>query len=223
MSAEPEPVEQLVDQYPHRTRESVETDLEADKILEGYLEHQNTEEYRFLDSEFPYHAALGRTADSEGYIILTSHYTYPDDTGVSQDHTSASITVENIDDILEENIIDDERILDASGAELLEDKKTSTGSREEIRPETVHCIVFYDRPVVSATEDTEYDSQVHRSAAMQSLSEPSLATALIHAGKNQSGDELTGVQIDYWTRTIDGVAEEGINYTEIDWENPAQT
>ena len=221
MSTEPDLVDQLVNNYPHRTLESIETDLSADEILEGYLEYQGTDNYELMESNHPYHAALGWASDSDGYIILTSRYTYPDETGISKDHTRASTTVENVDETLERDIINSDKILDAAGAELLEDKKTKS-REEELRPEAVHCVVFYDRPVVSATESTEYENQVHKSAAMQSLNEPSLATALIHTGKNQDGEDLTGVQIDYWTRTIDGLAEDGIDYTEINWENPTE-
>lgn len=212
--------EELVDQYPHRTLNSLENHIDADEILERYLKYQDIDEYKHLDSEFPYQAALGRTADSEGYLILKTQFTYPDAEGVSKDHVKASLTVDNIDRILEENIVDENRILDGAGAELLESRKAAVNG-EDLRPQTVHCLVFYDRPVVSATEETEFESQVHRSAAMQSVNEPSLATALIHAGKSSEGEELTGVQIDYWTRTIDGVENEGIDYTELDWEKPA--
>lgn len=220
MSAESEAVNRLLDRYPHRTSESVENNLDSEKILEGYLEDQGVEKYDFIDSDFPYHAVLGRTADSEGQIILTSRYTFPDDTGVSQDHTRASLTVENIDTVLEENIIHEEAILSASGADLIESKKISTPKGDELRPETVHCVVFYDKPVVSATEDIDYESQIHQQAAMQSLTEPSIATAIIQSGTKPDGQDYAGIQIDYWTRTIDGVEEEGIDYTELDWKDP---
>lgn len=213
-------VNQLLEHYPHRTRESVDNDLDAEEVLFGYLEHQGVEEYDPINSDFPYHAALGRTADSEGHLILTSRYTYPDESGVSQDFTQARITVENLDQVLEENIINEDNILDAAGAELEDDKKTTTPEGRELRPDTVHCVVFYDRPVVSATEQTEYNSQVHEHAAMQSLSEPSIATAIINSGTTPDGGEFAGAQIDYWTRTIDGVTEEGLDYTELNWRNP---
>ncbi|WP_414837360.1 hypothetical protein ACK3SF_03770 [Candidatus Nanosalina sp. VS9-1] len=219
MSAESEPIEQIVDQYPHRTQESVETDLDSKAILSRYLDHQGVNEYDFIESDHPFYAALGRVKDSEGQLVLTSHYTYPDDTDFSQDHTRASLTVEKIDAALEENVIDENSILEASGAEIIDSKKASTLNEDELRPETVHCVVFYDRPVVSAIEDTEYESTVHKQAAMQSLSEPSLATAIIHSGRNSSGDDFAAAQIDYWTRTMDGI-NGGLDYTELNWENP---
>ena len=220
MSAESDTVEQIVDQYPHRTFQSVENDLDARSTLEGYLAHQNIDQYEFMDSDFPYSAALGRVTDSEGDLHITSHYTYPSGESFEQDNIKASLTVESLDEILEENIIhDEETILDAAGVELKTDKKASISDGGEIRPSTVHCVVFYNRPVVSSTEDIEYEGRVHEQAAMQSFNEPSIATALIHSGQRPSGEDFAGAQVDYWTRTIDGI-DGGLDYGDLNWENP---
>ena len=222
MSAESETARQLVDHYPHRTLESVETDLDAEAVLDGYLAHQEMDRYEFIGSNFPYAAALGRVTDSEGDLHITSHYTYPSGENFQQDNIKASLTVESLDEILEENIIHDEdTILDAAGVELESDKKAPTSDGGELRPSTVHCVVFYNRPVVSSTEDIEYEGPVHEQAAMQALNEPSIATALIHSGQRPSGEDFAGAQIDYWTRTIDGV-DGGLDYGELDWENPGE-
>jgi len=216
MSTDSNPVNQILDQYRHRTRESVKNHLDAEGILEGYLEHQGVDNYKFMESEFPYHASLGRIASSEGEVVLTSHYTYPSGSSFSRDVTRAMVEVEDLDEAMDE-ILDNERVLDGAGAEIQEDLNASTSSGLEVDPSTVHCIVFYDQPVVSAVEDTEYDHPAHQKAAMQSLNEPSIGTAVITAGR-----EKAGAQVDYWTRTVDGVEENGLDYSQLDWENPIE-
>lgn len=214
MSTDSDPVSQILNQYQHRTQESVENHLDAEGILEGYLEHQGVDDYNFLESESPYHASLGWITDSNGEVVLTSHYTYPSESGFSRDITRAMAEVENLDDAMEK-ILDNEKTLDGAGVEIQEDLNASTASGLKVDPSTVHCIVFYDQPVVSAVEGTEYDHPAHQKAAMQSLNEPSIGTAVITAGRDKAG-----AQVDYWTRTADGVEENGLDYSQLDWENP---
>jgi hypothetical protein len=73
--------------------------------------------------------------------------------------------------------------------------------------------------VISVTEEKDYETQAHKSAAMEALREPSLATAFIHQGPGSNNKDLADVMIDYWTRSFDGIEEEGFDYTEIDWRD----
>lgn len=219
MGAVSETLEQVAEQYPHRTVETIEGDVDTDEILENYFSHECVEDYSLIESDFPYQAALGRVSDSEGQIVLTSRFTYPSEDGVKKDEVQACIEIDGVAGVLEDKIISPENVLDGAGAELDEERTINTFSGDVFRPETVHCIAFYERPVVSAVEDTGYESAVHEQAAMKSLSEPSLGTAMITTGRKSNGEAFTGAQVDYWTRTIDGL-NGGLDYGKLDWENP---
>lgn len=220
MSSRDELSVKVAEQYPHRTAEAVASDVDAEGVLENYFSHQEVEDYSLIESDFPYQAALGRISDSEGQLVLTSRFTYPSEKGVKQDEVQACIEIDGVADVLEDKVVSPENVLDGAGAVLEEEKTMSTPSGEEFRPETVHCIAFYERPVVSAVENTEYENSAHRRAAMQSLGENSLGTAMITTGRKSTGEAFTGAQIDYWTRSIDGV-DGGLDYGELNWENPA--
>lgn len=220
MSTESRALDDLTEQYPHRTAESIRTDADAEEILDGYMEQQGVEIYSTIDSDFPYQALMGRVTDAEADVTLKSRYTFPDDQSYSKGFIDATVSVHSIEDTLEDNVIPEDRnILDVAGVTVDEDKEMSTPSDNTLRVHSVHCIVFYEEPVVSTTPDTSLGSSIERINAREATSEPSLATALIHSGKKPSGDNFAEARIDYWTKTFDGI-DDGLDYTGIDWENP---
>jgi len=213
-------IREIADNYPHRTSKSVEADTDAERILEGYIEQQGVERYSVIDSEFPYQALIGNVTDTEGEVTLTSRYTFPEDSEYRKGNVNATVSVNLIDNMLENDVIrENESIIDIAGVELDEDKEMSTNSGEKLRVQTVHCIVFYEEPVVSISPDTSFDDRIERMTAREATEEPSLATGIIHSGKKPSGENFAEARIDYWTRTFDGI-EEGLDYSSIDWENP---
>jgi hypothetical protein len=217
MSVEQDPLELLTDQYHHRNPGENKHDFNAERILEGYLEHQGIENTTSIDSEFPYQAALGRTADLEGEIMMSSRYTFPHGDSYAKASSTTGINVENTDETLEE-IIPGEAVIDASGAEINSAKRSPTPDGGSIDVDSVHCIVFYDEPVMNRQliKQEKFQGLAHKKAAMDSLNEPSVATALVTSGR-----EKAGVQVDYWTRTFDGI-DDGLDYGELDWSNPGE-
>lgn len=220
MSSETDIVRMLADDYPHRDAETVREDVEASRILEGYLQFQNVDDYEFIDSDFHYQAALGRLADSEAEMTVTSHFTYPDGESFSLENIRTEIRVDEADKALEQGVISSpDKLIDASGVNVLEDRKAASPGGNVFTPDTLHCVVFYNLPVVAESDETVLENDMARFVAREALNKPSLATALIHSGRDHSGDYFSGMQIDYWTRTVDGI-DDGLDYSSLDWENP---
>lgn|GEM_PF-1816238 len=218
MSTELGVINDLVEQYTHRTVDSIQADADARDILNGYMDQQGVEQYSDIESDFPYPALLGHVNDTEGDVTLSSHYTFPDDESYSRGRIDCSITANSVDDILEDNVIPSQsRIIDTAGVKLNTDKQMSTPSDESLKVQTVHCLVFYEEPVVTPAPDTSFNGRTERISAREAIEEPSLATALVHSGKNGRGENFAEARIDYWTRTFDGI-DDGLDYTSIDWE-----
>lgn len=218
MSSHPDIKDQITSQYPHRTPEDTKDSFNAEKILENYIEYESVQDYSSIDSEFPYHAALGWNSGLDGEVMISSHYTFPTETGYNSASATTGIHVEETDQAIED-IIGSENVIDAAGAEIESAKETLTPEGDTINVNSVHCIVFYDEPVLNRklVKQEKFQDQAHRKSAMDALNEPSVATAMITSGKEKSG-----VQIDYWTRSFDGI-DNGLNYDELNWDNPGET
>jgi hypothetical protein len=222
MSSEPEAVNRLLNQYEHRSPDNVESDLETREILETYLEHEGVEEYSFIGSEFPYQALLGRSSDADSEVTFTAHYTYLLEDELIADSRGVRVGAEDMEEVVRE-VLPENKVIDVAGVDIEEDKRAETPLGEEIRPGSLHCVVFYDEPV--PTEDMLAQGRMegglmHQKTVEEAASEPSLGTALVTTGRTPGGDFKAGMQVDYWTRFIDGV-EDGLDYTDLDWENPA--
>lgn len=222
MSIESKPVDQLLNQYKHRTPESIEEDLNASGTLERYLEQEDVASYEDISAEFPYQALLGWSSDAGAEVTFTAHYTYSVDEKLVADSQGVRVAAGDMEEVIRE-VLPQENVIDIAGVKILEDKKARTPSGSEIHPESLHCVFFYDDPV--PTEDMVAQKRMeggimHRKTVEDAVNEPSLGTALVTTGKTPEGDFKAGMQVDYWTRFIDGV-NEGLDYTELDWENPA--
>jgi hypothetical protein len=222
MSTEPDAVNRLLDQYEHRSPETVEGDLDAPQILDRYLEHEEVDGYHTIESDFPYQALLGRSSDADAEVTFTAHYTYLLENDLVADSRGVRVAAEDMEEVIRE-VLPEEKVIDIAGVEIEEDKRSETPSGDVIQPGSLHCVVFYDEPV--PTEDMMAQGRMegglmHRKTLEEAASEPSLGTALVTTGRTPEGDFKAGMQVDYWTRFIDDL-EGGLDYTELDWENPA--
>jgi hypothetical protein len=214
MSSQPDVRGKFLGEYNHRDEKTLETDLDAEGILEGYAEQRGITEYRSVESKMPYHAALGRVNDADAEVLSVIHYLQPIEEDVR--HRATGHLNETLDLAKAiENQIPEETEFKTAGIELERGGSIRSASGDKIYTESIHCMVFYEKPEMNAIElkhRMDFDDLVHKSVALEAVKNPALGTAIVISGREESA-----MQVDYWPEPVD--AEIG-DYTEIDWNDP---
>ncbi len=216
MSSKEETINHFLSQYDHREPSSLGTDLDAQRILEGYAEQRDIPEYEFIDSEAPYYAALGSASDSDAEILSITHYLQPVEDETKHRASGHLDSTSDLSDRLERQI-PDEKVLESAGIEIkgLDDLVSPSG--EKLYPGSIHCMVFYSEPDMDPLEfkkRMDFDDLVHRSVAVEAVKNSALGTAIVLSGREKSA-----LQVDYWPRPIDTQIQD---YGEINWDNPGE-
>ncbi|MFB6242119.1 MAG: hypothetical protein ABEJ36_04970 [Candidatus Nanosalina sp.] len=216
MSTEADPASQLLDQYQHRSRETLESDLDAQAILEGYVKQHGITDCSEIDSSMPYHAALGRVNDANAEILAITHYLQPVEEDTRHRATGHLNETMDLATALEEQV-PEEAELETAGIEVEDGSSLRSASGDKIYPESIHCMVFYDEPDMNAMElkhRMDFDNLVHKSVALDAVKNPALGTAIVISGREDSA-----MQVDYWPKPVD--AEIG-DYTDLNWGDPSE-
>lgn len=224
MNAGEQPLDQLIEEYNHRDAETTPEHVEAQEVLDGYLEARGITDYHILDTDHPYQAILGRNGPCSGEIGFNTHYTYELDGELAAGTAGVLLEAEDMGTAIEKTV-KPEKVIEAAGIETEKDTRVRMPSGTEINPSSIHCAVFYDEPV--PTEDMVDWSRLegglmHKRTIEDALGANSLGTAIVMTGYGPSGDHVSGTRIDYWTKFFDGVEDEGVDYTSLDWKDPGK-
>lgn len=202
--------------YNHRDVSSFESELNPEGILEGYLEHRGIEDYELVESDFPYHAALGSNSEVEGDAVTITHFTYLSDNGQVHRGIGNLNTVNDTSEFIEE-FIPEKSVFEVAGASIGNGYSLTSPNNQGFNPDNVYCFVFYDLPdadPIEAGNRLDFDSQLHKLSALESLKDRSLATGFIASNREHSA-----LQIDYWSRVLDKIIED---YRDLNWDNPGE-
>lgn len=214
MSSGAELKESFLSSYDHRTPSELETDIDPVRILEGYLNSHGVEDYSHIESDFPYHAVLGRLSDTPGEALSMIHFDYWNGEELAPKGLGQISRSDKLGDHIE-SMLPENDVLYTAGVIPEENMTLNTPTGLSLKPESVHCMVFYQEPDVEPVDlraRMDFESLNHKKSAMDAVKGRKIGTAIIH-----SGEEISGAQVDYWTRSLD---QQTGDYGEIEWGDP---
>lgn len=224
MNPEDNPVDELVSGYRHREVETTLEHIKAHGVLENYLESKGITEYSSMENDYPYQAILGLNGPCSGEVGFNTHYTYELDGKVTKGEVGVVLEADDMATAIEKTVRQ-ERLIDAAGVEVNEEKDIIMPSGAYLNPSSIHCAVFYDEPVPTENMvdwNRLEDGLMHKRTIKDALQDDSLGTALVMTGVEPGGGDASGTRIDYWTKFFDDTKPEGIDYTSLDWKEPGK-
>lgn len=219
MAVNDDTIGKIESQYPERDRTTLEQDLDAEELLESFMDQLGVTITDRIDTEQPEEALKGRSSGNFGEFYFNTHFSYLDnDFNVNYRNMPASFPKEDAADVIGK-LVDEKEVVDIAMADAEGSFKMEEGFTNHIND--ANCIIFYGEPIISPTipEDPGSNEAYFRQVK-EVFNEESIGIAVVMNGQSNQG-YVTAAPVQYPTRTFDGmIPHDDKRYSDLDWGDP---